>query len=247
MADAYLQQMFSYRATSTWAPTDSELGQYSVDELIVYMDYLVNAGGTATSTAGLDRALKRIPDAMPAKRALVLAKEGSGPEQVFQSWSDAVDCGGALLALAVKRASQLAFGLADPRRMLRVTEKGYACWKGMGPQERLRTWMRFVPGVHAFALEQNQMLQDAESIGKAAVEEFADDPWAVHGVAHALYYQVCRPWAAHPPVGRAYVCMHWGTRVSVNTWQKHAARLSAQTLGNPNLAASLSPPPPPTV
>ncbi len=47
----------------------------------------------------------------------------------------------------------------------------------------------FVHGCHAFALEQNHRLEEAEAAGRRAVGMDRQDPWAHHAVAHVMITQ----------------------------------------------------------
>mgnify|MGYP005854461655 CR=1 FL=1 len=82
--------------------------------------------------------------------------------------------------LALKLAQFSHFYAGDSRAMRRSTDRVAEAWH---PEVPRHSWWL---GVRAFALEESGALAQAETAGREAVARQADDPWAIHAVAHCL-------------------------------------------------------------
>ena len=108
---------------------------------------------------------------------------------------------------ALKRAQLLYFFAGLPRDMRRVTE--------IDAVAKALTGTPYYHGLTSFALEQTGDLDAALVEGRKAVELQPSDIWAVHGVAHALYFKaevgLCVAWlrqTAPSWTGCAFITSH---------------------------------------
>ncbi len=85
--------------------------------------------------------------------------------------------------LAFKLAHSLRFMGGDPAGMLACTELAARRWTPDRPG------YGFVLGCHAFALEETGDLQEAERLGRRALEAEPADAWGLHAVGHVLEMQ----------------------------------------------------------
>ncbi len=83
-------------------------------------------------------------------------------------------------------------------------------------------------GIHAFALEENGAYAQAQALGRQAVALDADDPWAIHAVAHCLEME------GRPAEGAAWIDgqgPHWadaGTMTGHLAWHRALFALEAE-------------------
>ena len=84
------------------------------------------------------------------------------------------------LPLLIKLATGLRFTGGDGDGMLAITERVLPAWSPAQPG------YSHVLGCHAFALEEAGRFAAAEAHGRQALTLNADDPWAIHAVAHVL-------------------------------------------------------------
>jgi len=85
--------------------------------------------------------------------------------------------------LAFKLAHSLRFMGGDPVGMLGCTEQMLPHWTSGMPG------YGFLLGAHAFALEENCDLRQAEHFGRRAIHEEPADAWGLHAVGHVLEMQ----------------------------------------------------------
>lgn len=136
------------------------------------------------------------PVACEAAAQAVRLSAGATPRerlhaQAVEAWTrgagdHALRCWERILALAptdllaLKLAQFAHFYAGDTRAMLHSTDRVLAAW-----HPELPHYARFL-GVRAFALEESGALDAAEANGREAVERCAEEPWAIHAVAHCL-------------------------------------------------------------
>ena len=84
------------------------------------------------------------------------------------------------LSLLVKLATGLRFTGGDSDGMLAATARLLPAWAPDMPG------YSHVLGCHAFALEEAGVFAEAEAQGRRALALHADDPWAIHAVAHVM-------------------------------------------------------------
>ena len=120
--------------------------------------------------------------ATAGERALVRAAEHAAAGQLLR----AADCLDAHLAeqprdlLALKLSHGLRFMSGDAAGMLRTTRGAVARLSPAAPG------FGFALGCHAFALEENGDLVEAERVGRQAVEREPFDAWGAHAVGHVF-------------------------------------------------------------
>lgn len=85
--------------------------------------------------------------------------------------------------LALRLAHHAYFYLGAAGEMLASVDRVIGAWDDSVPG------YGFVLGMRSFALEEEGEYGGAEEAGRAAVEINADDPWAVHAVAHVMEMQ----------------------------------------------------------
>ncbi|MBT7944435.1 MAG: tetratricopeptide repeat protein, partial [Alphaproteobacteria bacterium] len=85
--------------------------------------------------------------------------------------------------LALRLAHHAYFYQGDAPEMLASVERVMGAWDEHCPG------YGFVLGMRSFALEECGDYAEAEKTGRAAVEFNADDPWAIHAVAHVMEMQ----------------------------------------------------------
>ena len=82
--------------------------------------------------------------------------------------------------LALRLAHYTHFYCGESRQMRDSTARALYAWNEAVPD------FGYVCGMHAFGLEEDGYYADAEIWGRRAVEVNANDPWAVHAVAHVF-------------------------------------------------------------
>ncbi|MDZ7826507.1 MAG: hypothetical protein U5R48_11390 [Gammaproteobacteria bacterium] len=124
--------------------------------------------------------------------------------------------------LALKLAQFSHFYAGDSRAMRRSTDRVAQAWQ---PEVPRHSWWL---GVRAFALEESGALAEAETAGREAVARQADDPWAIHAVAH------CLETTGRPAEGISWIddlTEHWrdaGTMDGHLRWHRALFALEAQ-------------------
>lgn len=99
-------------------------------------------------------------------------------------WHGAIACFEQLLgrnprdSMAAKMSHAVRFMLGDAQGMLRSIERVVA------RSGRSHHHAGFLLGCKAFALEENHRFQEAEFVGRSAVEREAADAWGMHAVSH---------------------------------------------------------------
>lgn len=88
--------------------------------------------------------------------------------------------------LAFKLSHALRFMSGDAAGMLKASAALLPRWSASRPGHG------FLLGAHAFALEENGFLQEAERAGRDALEIEPNDAWGAHAVGH-VYEMTCRP------------------------------------------------------
>jgi tetratricopeptide (TPR) repeat protein len=78
--------------------------------------------------------------------------------------------------MSAKVAQLHALNRGDAEGMLRVGERIFAA----NPDNP------YVPGMHAFALEECHRIDEAEALARKSIDKHRKDPWAHHAVAHCL-------------------------------------------------------------
>ena len=81
-------------------------------------------------------------------------------------------------AFAVKLSHGIAFMLGEKEKMYRATKKILRVWTDDMPD------CGYILGCHAFALEELGLYQDAEAVGRKAVDLSPGNTWALHAITH---------------------------------------------------------------
>lgn len=85
--------------------------------------------------------------------------------------------------LALKLAHFMHFYLGDELQLRDSVARVLHAW------DESTAGYSYLLGMHAFGLEESGDYEQAERTGRRAVESNADDPWAVHAVAHVMEMQ----------------------------------------------------------
>jgi tetratricopeptide (TPR) repeat protein len=123
--------------------------------------------------------------ATPREQAHVRAlKHWAGGDQgaAARVWEEILG-GHPLDVLALRLAHHAYFYLGAVGDMLASIERVIGAWDESTPG------YGFVLGMRSFALEESGDYAEAERLGRAAVDINADDPWAIHAVAHVMEMQ----------------------------------------------------------
>jgi tetratricopeptide (TPR) repeat protein len=107
------------------------------------------------------------------------------PREALRCYS-AIAADDPLDLLALRLAQSCAFYIGDEQAMLAVTTRALPAWEeGMRGMDALLA-------MHAFALDENGDVEAAEACARRALELEADNPAAIHAIAHVL---AARGWA----------------------------------------------------
>ena len=178
----YIREFLSHsRASRFTAPPETA----PVYERLIYADYL-----NMVEDKNIDGMLEAIDTKDNEYLTLfkIAVKSIADPAapvvEVAQSWVAVADKF-PLDVLSLKRASQWTFSTPDFPLMLRITTKGYNHY--LANKDKVE-FGEFVPGIHAFSLQQNEILDVSEKIIRASLESFKADPWGIHALLHILYF-----------------------------------------------------------
>ncbi len=128
---------------------------------------------------------KGLASATPREQAHVQALKhwaGADPGAAARVWEDIL-AEHPLDLLAMRLAHHTYFYLGASGEMLESVERIIGAWDESLPG------YGFVLGMRSFALEECGEYAAAEKTGRAAVVLNADDPWAIHAVAHVMEMQ----------------------------------------------------------
>ena len=151
-----------------------------------YFFHLMGSGGLLPrARQAFDTATRFVASATPREQAHVKAlglwcdddHQGAGAvwEDILQDHP--------LDALALRLAHHAHFYSGDAAAMRASIDRVFPAW-----DESLSGY-GFVLGMRAFAYEESGNYAEAEKTGRLAVETQADDPWAIHAVAHVMEMQ----------------------------------------------------------
>ena len=123
--------------------------------------------------------------ATPREQAHVQALKhwASGDQEAATRVWEEILAGHPLDVLALRLAHHAYFYMGVAGDMLASIERVIGAWDESLPG------YGFVLGMRSFALEESGDYAEAEKLGRAAVDINADDPWAIHAVAHVMEMQ----------------------------------------------------------
>ncbi len=201
--DAYVREFLSYgsRLRDLFAVADSspDAALLNAHAAALHLAF-EGAEGWTHARPYLQRMRAAAPQATDRERQFCAAVEAWAARDYRQARDllDALTVRWPADLCAIKWGQYHAFNLGDAGALLRFGERARIVFEHEP----------YANGLHAFALEQNHRLEEAEDAGLHASELAIDDAWAHHAVAHVMETQ-----------GRARDGARWLDHCS-HTWEK---------------------------